>query len=219
MTTNKRETPTTTRRGPKAKGIGRPVGSNRDDTITRILASALKSFTSKGYAGTTFRDISKGADITSAAIYQYFDSKSTLYGAVLDSIYETLLPRFQEAINSQPTLKEQMRHLVDTMVELHEKHPDSSAFLTSTPIEAQRHPELKVFFATRNSDMRSLQKAMFEKARKRGDIDKNWSTNNLLMMFYGSMAGMATYQLSVEGTSLREAADIYLTMMESHLFR
>ncbi|WP_286694298.1 TetR/AcrR family transcriptional regulator [Spongiibacter sp. UBA1325] len=201
------------------KTIGRPVGSKREDTIARILDSALACFTSHGYASTKFKDIAVGANITSAAIYQYFDSKPALYIAVVDHIYQDIYPRFQQAIESSTRLKERIRNLVEAMVSLHEQSPLKSGFLSSIPLETQRHETLKEIFSHRENEMRALQARIFEDAIKNGEINPEWKVDNLVMMFFGSMSGMANYQLSVEGTSLRQAADIYLSMMESHLLR
>src|SRR5262245_14790944 len=69
--------------GRKASRRGRPPGSTSDETRRRILASACECFGKRGYDITTNRDIGERAGVTAAALYQYFDSKLSLYVAAV----------------------------------------------------------------------------------------------------------------------------------------
>ncbi|MGO4835874.1 TetR/AcrR family transcriptional regulator [Rhizobiaceae sp. 2RAB30] len=50
----------------------------------RILVAAARIFSERGYAGTTMRDVAKGADLQAGSLYYYFPSKDLLIEAVLD---------------------------------------------------------------------------------------------------------------------------------------
>ncbi|MGN0902248.1 MAG: TetR/AcrR family transcriptional regulator [Succinivibrio sp.] len=58
------------------------------ETKKKILASAQRLFTSRGYERTSLTDIAKYAHVTRGAIYWHFESKEELLLCLLDSIDE-----------------------------------------------------------------------------------------------------------------------------------
>ena len=58
-----------------------PAEARRAD----ILAAAARCFSSRGFGGTTTRDIAGAVGITEAALYRYFPSKEAIYTAILDA--------------------------------------------------------------------------------------------------------------------------------------
>lgn len=55
------------------------------DRRRKLLAAATELFASKGFGGTTARQIAAAAGVTEAIVYRHFRSKDELYWAVLDS--------------------------------------------------------------------------------------------------------------------------------------
>jgi AcrR family transcriptional regulator len=62
---------------------GRRTGS---DTRQRILAVAVELFSTRGYAGTSIRDITLTMGMTKASLYYYFESKEQILEAVIGPI-------------------------------------------------------------------------------------------------------------------------------------
>jgi AcrR family transcriptional regulator len=67
--------PAVRRAGPRGGGA---------DTREDILAAARKSFSEKGYAGTTLRAVATAAGVDVALIAYYFGSKDSLFAATMD---------------------------------------------------------------------------------------------------------------------------------------
>ena len=55
-----------------------------EETATRILDAAEDCFARKGYDGTTLRDVAEIVGIRIPSLYNHFESKQALYGAVLE---------------------------------------------------------------------------------------------------------------------------------------
>jgi AcrR family transcriptional regulator len=55
-----------------------------DERRAQILREAAQLFGSRGFKGTTTRDVAARVGITEAALYRYFPSKEAMYAAILD---------------------------------------------------------------------------------------------------------------------------------------
>lgn len=69
-------------------------------TKDKILKSALKLFSQKGYLGTTTKEIAKEAEVAEVTLFRYFISKEKLFIEVLKD--QSFLPTLKELI---PKLK------------------------------------------------------------------------------------------------------------------
>lgn len=56
----------------------------KEQRYAQILMTALDEFIEKGYYGTTTREISKKAGISSGLMFHYFESKEALYDTLLE---------------------------------------------------------------------------------------------------------------------------------------
>lgn len=67
-----------------ARGSGRTTRRSGDRTREEILAVALDLFITKGYEGTSVRDIAEALGITPAALYYHFRNKEEIATGFLD---------------------------------------------------------------------------------------------------------------------------------------
>lgn len=70
-------------------------------TKEQILNSALTFFSQKGYDGALLRDISSSLGITKAALYKHFDSKESIWNAVIDYV-ESYYSKHMESVSDIP---------------------------------------------------------------------------------------------------------------------
>lgn len=61
-----------------------PESRETNDAETRLLESALKLFSEKGYEGTSIREIIEGAGVTRPVLYYYFTNKEDLFRKLLE---------------------------------------------------------------------------------------------------------------------------------------
>ena len=69
-------------RAPARASGARPGGAERR---AQILRAASACFGTRGFHGTTTRDVAAAVGITEAALYRYFASKEAMYTAILDA--------------------------------------------------------------------------------------------------------------------------------------
>ena len=74
----------------------------RRDRREDILQASLHLFATKGFHGTSMRDIAREANITEGLIYHYFESKRDLFRAIIDEY------SFLPLLRTLPDLAEQL---------------------------------------------------------------------------------------------------------------
>lgn len=65
-------------------------------TKDKIIKSALKLFSKKGYLGTTTKEIAKEAGVAEVTLFRYFQSKENLFNEVLKS--QSFLPTLKDLL-------------------------------------------------------------------------------------------------------------------------
>ena len=79
-----------------------PGRDHRRDRREDIVQASLHLFATKGFHGTSMRDIARSADITEGLIYHYFENKRDLFRAIIEE--HSFLP----LLRTLPQLAEQL---------------------------------------------------------------------------------------------------------------
>jgi len=173
------------------------VAAESGETRERIVRAALRCFATGGYGRTSNRQIAEAADVTSPALYHYFDSKAELYAAVHDHALETVLLVYRDALARHERCLDHLCAIVEASIELNRVHPGLAEFLAVAPLELQRHPEL----ASRLRVSGAAVKEVFRALLARGElapglevdtvVDLLTATSFGLHCFYGPLANQA----------------------------
>ena len=129
--------PSTARRRP-----GRPPAAKADETRKRILRAGRIVFSERGYEGATFQAIAVRADLTRPAINHYFSSKRVLYREVLSQTSELVFGAGIAQADRETTLMARLTGFLSAALAVNSEHSSASAFLITSILESQRHPEL-----------------------------------------------------------------------------
>jgi AcrR family transcriptional regulator len=90
-----------------------PKVQSDHDTRSLILQVAETQFGAKGYSGTHLQSIAEEVGVQKTALYYYFDSKQTLYVAVLERMLETFDRVFSRASQRSGLSVETLRTAID----------------------------------------------------------------------------------------------------------
>ncbi|KPM56509.1 TetR family transcriptional regulator [Frankia sp. CcI49] len=96
-----------------------PEASRADATRARLLAAALDAFATKGFHGTTTRDIAAAAGMSSAALYVHHKSKEELLYLISLTGHQRTLARLRAALAHSDDPVEQLRRVAQTFAESH----------------------------------------------------------------------------------------------------
>ena len=95
----------------------------------RILTSALRLFSDKGYDATSVREICEAAGITKPTLYHFYGSKEGVYRALVDGTLESFREGMEQAVEAEGSLRERLRRLTRTYFEAARADPDLSRFI------------------------------------------------------------------------------------------
>jgi AcrR family transcriptional regulator len=148
----------------------------------QIVAVAAELFASKGFSGTTTKEIAEGAGVSEAIIFRHFASKDDLYAAILDFKVKQGTERMKAQLAEAASRKDDRAFfgsLAFEMLEFHSKdrtfmrlllfsalegHELSNIFFDSTAREIKNH--IRKYIKQRTSDgaFRSLDPAVAARA-------------------------------------------------------
>ena len=111
--------------------------ANSASTQDLILDAAERLFARQGFTATTIKQIGKEAAVNPALLYYYYDSKETLYRAMLQRILSQLLARGADAIERATTHAERIRAFVRAQARILGEHPHFPQLLVRELVDHQ----------------------------------------------------------------------------------
>ncbi len=106
-------------------------------TSDLILDAAERLFARQGFTATTIKQIGKEANVNPALLYYYYDSKETLYRAMLQRILGQLLARGTDAIERASNHADRIRAFVRAQAKLLGEHPHFPQLLVRELVDHQ----------------------------------------------------------------------------------
>jgi AcrR family transcriptional regulator len=189
----------------RRKKPGRPPGANSETTRARVLSAARLCFARAGYAATTNKQIAVEAGLTAAAIYQYFDSKAKLYLATLRDANEALIEEYRRALSGVHGVRQGLRTVLLASAELHRRDPSLSAFLSTLPVDMQRHEEVGRALGAEPSDFVRIIDEIVAAGVRDGEVPEAMH-ERLVATFVACAMGISLYGAAIDGKALPAVA-------------
>jgi AcrR family transcriptional regulator len=124
------------------RGPGRPPAAKAAETRERIVRAAREVFSELGYDAATFQAIAIRADLTRPAINHYFANKRVLYTVVLEQTNAMVMAASRARAESEKTFLKRLSAFFVSAMQADSQDRSAAAFLVTSILEAQRHPEL-----------------------------------------------------------------------------
>jgi AcrR family transcriptional regulator len=172
-----------------SRGPGRPPAAKAAETRERILRAAREVFSELGYDAATFQAIAIRADLTRPAINHYFASKRLLYQEVVGQTNGRLIESAVQHSRRESTLSGRMRAFIRAAVEAQGEDRSVAAFLVTSFMESQRHPDLnpddnESLNFTRGFVTSAIKDAVGS-GEVRPDVDVDAATEMLMAVMWG----------------------------------
>jgi AcrR family transcriptional regulator len=143
--------PAATLRTPAARRTRASSVERRD----QILREAARCFGTRGFRGTTTRDVANAVGITEAALYRYFPGKEAMYAAILDA--RMAAPEVIAKLEPFTRARDDQRVFTELAVAILESVEADPSFLRLLLYSALENHELaRPFYETRMRRLREF---------------------------------------------------------------
>ncbi|MCB0948484.1 MAG: TetR/AcrR family transcriptional regulator [Mycobacterium sp.] len=188
-----------------SRGPGRPPAAKSAETRDRIVRAARRVFSELGYDAATFQAIAVRADLTRPAINHYFANKRVLWREVIEQANASIVSAGIARAHQQTTLINRLSAFLSAVTQADAEDRSAAAFLVTSVLESQRHPEL-------NSDENDVLKTTREfitwavgDAITRGELSIETNVDPLVEMLVAVVWGMGFYAAFVGDRNQLEA--------------
>jgi AcrR family transcriptional regulator len=176
-----------------SRGPGRPPAAKAAETRERILQAAREVFSELGYDAATFQAIAVRSDLTRPAINHYFPSKRVLYQEVVEHTNAVVIRAGVDKARSETTLLKRLSAFFSIAMQADSKDRSVAAFLVTSVLEAQRHPELSQDKHDSLANSRAFVEWAVSDAIERGELTTDADVATLVEMLVAVMWGMGFY--------------------------
>ncbi|WP_082691742.1 TetR/AcrR family transcriptional regulator [Mycobacterium sp. IS-1556] len=203
-----------------SRGPGRPPAAKAAETRERIIQAAREVFSELGYDAATFQAIAVRADLTRPAINHYFASKQVLWRQVVEQTNAVIVNAGRARAEGETNLLNRLSAYFTAAMQTDSEDRSAAAFLVTSVLEAQRHPELSDDEHDSLKHSREFVAWAVNDAIKRGELTTDTEVDSLVEMLVAVMWGMGFYAGFV-GThdELKAVVQQFELLMANNLWR
>lgn len=153
----------------------------------KIIAAAQDVFFRFGYRKTSLVDVATTAGISKATLYQYFDGKDALFGAVVTRHFEAYVARLEEALGREDNLVDKLRRYAQVLLATHQQTRDS---IESPEELMEQFPfVVKHMMRVRQLEL-DVVEGMLSEAIEVGQVRSDLSVSSVSAMLFAVFRGM-----------------------------
>jgi AcrR family transcriptional regulator len=176
-----------------SRGPGRPPAAKAAETRERIVQAAREVFSELGYDAATFQAIAVRADLTRPAINHYFASKRVLWREVVEQTNSQVVSTGMARAQGETGLVRRLSSFFSAAMQADTEDRSAAAFLVTSVLESQRHPELRDDEHDSLKNSRAFVSWAVNDAIERGELTTDTDVNHLAEMLVAVMWGMGFY--------------------------
>jgi AcrR family transcriptional regulator len=176
-----------------SRGPGRPPAAKAAETRERIVQAAREVFSELGYDAATFQAIAIRADLTRPAINHYFASKRVLWAEVVEQTNAMVVSAGKTRAEIETSLIGRLSAYFAAAMQADSEDRSAAAFLVTSVLESQRHPELSNDEGDSLKNSRDFVTWAVKDAIERGELTTDTDVNHLVEMLVAVMWGMGFY--------------------------
>ena len=177
------------------------------------MRAAREVFSELGYDAATFQAIAIRADLTRPAINHYFASKRLLYREVVEQTNAMVVASGMARAQGQTTLLGRLSAFFAAAMQADSDDRSAAAFLVTSVLEGQRHPELRSDEHDSMRNSRAFVSWAVNDAIEKGELTTDTDVPQLVEMLVAVLWGMGFYAGFVGGHDKLERITEHLKLL------
>ncbi len=157
------------------------------------MHAAREVFSELGYDAATFQAIAVRADLTRPAINHYFASKHVLWAEVVEQTNATIVSAGIARAHERSSLIDRLAAFLSVTTQADADDRSAAAFLVTSVLETQRHPELVSSERDPLKNSRDFVTWAVSDAIARGELSSDTDVAHLVEMLVAVLWGMGFY--------------------------
>ena len=157
------------------------------------MRAAREVFSELGYDAATFQAIAVRADLTRPAINHYFASKRVLWAEVIEQTNTTIVSAGITRARERAGLIDRLSTFLSVTTQAEAEDRSAAAFLVTSVLESQRHPELSSDEHDSLANSREFVTWAVNDAIAGGELNTDTDVGHLVEMLVAVLWGMGFY--------------------------
>lgn len=157
------------------------------------MHAAREVFSELGYDAATFQAIAIRADLTRPAINHYFSSKRVLWTEVVEQTNTSIVSAGIAKAREQTSLIDRLSTFLTVATQAEAEDRSAAAFLVTSVLESQRHPELNSDEHDPLKNSRAFVTWAVKEAIVGGELKTDTEVSHLVEMLVAVLWGMGFY--------------------------
>jgi len=158
------------------------------DARETVLASAVKAFARRGYAGTSVQDILDAAGLSKPTVYYYFESKAGLFRAILAFAYDESFRLMQAGLKGKTSCAQRLVEVASALFEFANQHQNLTRLVFATVFAAPEETPPNSIDAAKRRRNFELVLAIVRAGQKSGELDSGYDALELAHGIFGAIS-------------------------------
>ncbi len=154
----------------------------------RILSSAIKVFSKKGFYSTKIKEIARAASVADGTIYLYFKNKDDILISIFNDRFRKLNAKMEEIVDQQIKSSEKIRQIIKLQIGTVRGHRDLAEVLTVNLRQSNRF--LRQFAAPQFNRYLDIMAQVIREGQDRGEFTSDCSPRIVATSLFGSIDGL-----------------------------
>jgi len=181
-----------------------------------VLDRALELFRARGFAHTSFEDLTDELGVSRQSLYDTYGDKHTLYLTALKSYVERSLDFMRRNIDGTAPVREAMSRLFEGAISNNCSKGSPGCLMVNSMVELAPHDgDIRALAQAHAREFTGHLASMLGKAQRRGEIDRAKDPVALAAFFFNTMLGLSVAARALGGgDSLRQSAQLALRVLD-----
>ncbi|MEU8310119.1 TetR/AcrR family transcriptional regulator [Actinomadura sp. NPDC048955] len=188
--------------------MGRPKGFEPDV----VVAQAMETFWTKGYADTSPADLAEATGVAKGSLYHSFGSKRGLFARALDLYSRTGAELTEEFLARPGTAKERFRAYFALLVDMDLDGPVRRGCLAQNTVGELGGRDEEATRAVHRMEERMIElfAARIEQGQRDGDVDRDMDARAQALLLQTTLAGLRVMAKTFDRPALYRIIDTAL---------